>query len=181
MATKGIATKAEQEFEVVKQLRSLFSSVHIGLWKAAELLFLVRDRKGYQSLGYDDFADYCEGEVGKAASTVHQLLKAYEVAILKYGYKPEDLPDPSKVYLISGIIEESPGEKDEWMQKAHNLTAADLRREKRNFVHGEENACTKWELQVYEVCVEGSKERHRRFDLEKKLQAMEKKPKKKKS
>lgn len=166
---KGLVSKSKEEFKIAQELKVLFRELNFGMWKAAGILWAVRERKGWKALGHQSFEEYCESELDRNVATMNNLLRAYEVAILKYQYKVSELPYYSKVAMIADILEENPAQKDEWMERARQLTSFDLRKIKNEFKFGEENKCSQWEIQVIERCVAGSKESRRRYDLEKQL------------
>lgn len=128
---KGVISKSTYEHKELESIRDLLSSVTVGFWIAAEKIYGVRERGGYKALGYDTLEDYCEDGLGKSYSSIAQLLKAYEVAVLRFKYKPKELPDYTKVYLISEMMEKDPKNADEWLEKAKTLPAKALRKEKR--------------------------------------------------
>lgn len=175
---RGQVRAAHDEFKVAQQIKGLFQAVEEGMWKAAEILHGVLERKGYKALGYEDFDTYCESEIGKSSKMVRQLIHAYEIGILKLGMAASEMPDHTKMYIVSDLVEADPENAQEWVEKAKTLSADDLRKEKKNFKSGGKvDRCKHEELGsiiVLRTC-KGCGEKVRCYDLETKLKALIKK------
>lgn len=98
-------------------------------WELAKMLKLCRDEKYWEVEQYDSFEAYCAmPEIDIARSTAFKLITSYEIWVLKYGHKIEDLDvGKEKLYLAAKEAKDDPENQEEWLERARTLSRSDLR------------------------------------------------------
>lgn len=168
---EGVVTKSENAFERVQKLRTMFNDVEKFFWVIAKELCEAEAKREHKALGYKTFQEYFEDQVGRSWNTGRQLMRAYEVAVIKCKYKVEDLPNYSKVFLIAEMLEDPKENAEEWMDKAKALSSEDLKIVKSQWkanVKPEDCKHIHFEIIVLQNCHD-CKTRMRRYDLEEKI------------
>ncbi len=167
-------TKSDDEFETLNEIKLLLETAKESYWKAAEILYWVRERQGYKDLGYETLDIYCEDGLGKSRQTITQLLKAYEIAVIQLKIRPEDLPDYTKVYLVSEMIEADPKHAQDWIDKAETMSTRDLRTEKKEAKSGVSQTVCKhpnYKFLIFRTCPDCGLQQ-RDYEAEEKLQKL---------
>lgn len=98
-------------------------------WQLATMLKLCRDEKYWEIEQYDSFEAYCAmPEIDITRSAASKLIISYEVWVLKYGHKIEELDvGKEKLYLTAKEAKDDPDNQEEWLERARTLSRSDLR------------------------------------------------------
>lgn len=98
-------------------------------WQLAMMLKLCRDERYWEVEQYDSFEAYCAmPEIDITKSAASKLIISYEVWVIKYGHKIEELDvGKEKLYFAAKEARDDPENQEEWLERARTLSRSDLR------------------------------------------------------
>lgn len=106
------------------------SNLRKGLFKAAELLYAVRDSGAWKEAGYESFTAFVEQECRMDRGQASKILTVYEHYVIQGGVEPTqlELMNPERLYLAR----KTGGTVDHQISKAKTLTVRELREEQKD-------------------------------------------------
>lgn len=124
---------ANEAFENDSSIRAIKDSLQVSFLELAKVLKENRDRKYWETLGYDTFEAYIANpDIGFERSTIYNLIAIYERFVLEYDVQPAGLAKTyySKLTEILPVVTKD--NYEEWLTKAETLSRSDLREEVRS-------------------------------------------------
>lgn len=107
-----------------------------GFLTAGELLHAIKQSKTFRFKGYEKFKDFVESEYGVSASFANKIVGVYDEFVVIQDKDVNDLHEIGleKLHLIKPLVKKEDWKvKEEWYQKAIDLTLPDLKAEIKAF------------------------------------------------
>lgn len=122
----------EQASELDSQIRNLTSALNKSVYMLGMLLARVKDKGGFEALGYQSFDQYlADTNLGVSRRTAMAYIQVYIQFVEKWGCDLEDIQDIPyyKLLMVTPKIKKNPETLEEWISKAESLSATDIKRE----------------------------------------------------
>lgn len=122
----------QKAYNIEEQIKNLKAHMQDTYFEMGRLLKEIRDNRYYTLLGYETIGQWFSSpDISLSPGWAWNVIKMYEVYILKLGKKPEELQsiDYTKLYNILQIVKKHPEDAEEWIDKATNLRRIDLQSE----------------------------------------------------
>lgn len=148
-------------FNLDKEITGLIVVRNTAVLELGKRFRVIKNNSYFEQLGYDTFDSYVASK-GSSIKTVDAYIRVYELFVEHFGYDTKFLSEIpwNRLQLIAPRVRDKTKEEaDEWVYKAKELSASDLKievlEEKANEGHADKRSypqlwrcgqCGKWQL-----------------------------------